>query len=455
MCQLLLPDFCEVVNYKENLMRSLNLRQVKFTNKADQINSDYGITIPKHYQINTRNGADKIIGKKEISDDFGIELSVEIVETDHVPTIFNREFIITKEVNTDGIKNKGIINTGNGADKITGVAKTDLSANAIIIFQALALAKTTDTAVISNLFTSVELNATTDGIDNSYSHINTGNGKDYISGFADASITAVAIANADISAIVDDITQTPNSENLTAFAQAITVSIAQAKIIAKGINNTKGRISTGNDDDTICGKATSVNSTFSETFAGTFVTATPNSQAVAEAVANAVAETEDMAIAIDNQKGLINTGNGNDHIIAIAEARNKAIAINNTHGLINTGNGNDTIIANATSNESYSIFGGHINMGNGNDQLKASNFGGGVNINMGNGDDFVVGFGEATLNGGSGFDILNVGTYNIEDFQINLGTNNNQVTFELNNIIMNTIGFEQFDFANGSFNINF
>lgn len=432
-------------------MPSLNLNRAEFTNSNDKIKSNSGIFNPKNSTVNTLNGADKIIGQTYVSNDLGVGVLVDVAEEDFDSTIVPVEFMGRAKINIDGLKNKGIINTGNGADKIVGIAKTNLSATANTVSQAIALAETVDTAAITNVFVSVEVNATTDGIDNSGGEIHTGNGGDHIYGFADGFISAIATAYADASAIVN----TDMPESLTAFAEAIAISLAQADIIARGINNTKGKITTGSGHDTIIGKAISGASTFSDSFAGTFATATPESQAFAESVANALAETQDTAIAIDNTKGLISTGTGGDLIKAIAEAGNKAIAIDNTKGRIFTGSGNDTIIATATGSESFGILGGYIDMGDGDDRLEASSFGSGVNIKMGKGDDFVSGFGDAKLDGGKGFDILSFEDYNIQDFSISsLGTNDNRVIFELDGITMITTRFEQFNFANSTLTLN-
>lgn len=432
-------------------MQFFNLTQAKFTNKTDEVESNNGILNPKNSTVNTLNGADKIIGKTSVSGDLGVGVLVDMVAEDFGSTIVSVEFISRDSINIDGIKNKGIINTGKGADQVVGIATTDLSATANTVSQAIALAETVDTAVITNVFASIELNATTDGIDNSHAQIHTDNGSDLIYGFADGFISAIATAYADASALVNaDI-----PESLATFAEAIAISLAQADIITRGINNTKGKITTGTGHDTIIAKAISGASTLSDSFADTFATANPQSQAVAHAIANAIAETKDIAIAMDNTKGFISTVKGNDTIVAIAEAGNTAIGIDNTKGKIFTGKGNDTIIANATGSESYGIFGGYINMGKGDDSLEASTLGGGVNIKMGKGNDFVAGFGDAKIDGGKGFDIFSFEDYNIEDFSIrSLGANNNRMIFELDGITMITTRFEQFNFANSTLNLN-
>ncbi|QYX30180.1 hypothetical protein [Sphaerospermopsis torques-reginae] len=434
-------------------MSYLNLRRVKFTNKTDKVDSKYGIFNPKNSTVNTFHSADQIIGKTSVGGDFGFGVLVDVTARDLHSTIIAVEFSARASITTNGIKNEGIINTGKGTDRIVGIATANLYVTATTVSQAIA--KTANTAAITNAFASIQFAAIANGIDNSSGKINTGDGNDRIYGIAKASIAAITKAYANASAILDTVTPAPKSANPTAFAKATATSLVQANIIVRGINNTKGIINTGKGNDYISARATSSASTFAGTYADTLASATSESQALAEAVANAFAKAEDQAIAINNNRGTIFTGNGSDHIEAIAEAGDKAIAIDNNRGEIITGNGNDTIIAKATGSESYGIFGGNIYMGNGNDSLKASNFGSGVNINMGNGRDFVQGFGNAKIDGGAGFDILSFGAYKIEDFNISLGANNNQVILTLDGITMITTNFEQFNFDNGNSTIKY
>jgi hypothetical protein len=86
-------------------------------------------------------------------------------------------------------------------------------------------------------------------------------------------------------------------------------------------------------------------------------------------------------------EGVINTGNGNDSIIANA-------SIYNNRGSINTGDGNDSIIANegfrSGLNSSGSVF-------------------------LGEGEDSIKGFGSGDFYGGNGNDTLELtpGTYTV------------------------------------------
>jgi hypothetical protein len=394
-------------------MKRLDLSKVNFTNKSDVVDPGIAIFNPKFSIVNTWKGADEIIGTESVNGDFGFGVLVGVAAKDFDSLI--AEFSGRARVAANGINNKGIINTNQGRDAVSGTATANLSATAETVSQAIAIAENADTSAIANAFAAIEFKATADGIDNSGGEINTNKGGDKVEGETEGSIAAVARATADASAIVEAVAKAPVS---TAFAEAIAQSLARAEIAAKGINNKQGTITTGKGRDAIAATATSSAATLSQAAAFAVSSAPPENQALAQAVANAFATASDQAIAIDN-----------------------------TRGLISTGDGKDTIIAKATGSESYGIFGGNIFTGNGDDTIKASSFGGGVNIEMGKGKDFVEGFGDATVDGGQGFDTLSFGSYNKSDFKISLGANNGDAVFELDGITMQTRGFEQFIFA--------
>lgn len=402
-------------------MKRLDLSKVNFTNKSDVVDPGIAIFNPKFSIVNTWKGADRIIGTDSVNGDFGFGVLVEVAAEDFDDLIVSAEFSGRARIAANGIKNKGTIDTNQGRDVVSGTATANLSATAETVSQAIAIAETADTGVITNAFAAIEFKATADGIDNSGGEINTNKGGDTVEGETEGSIAAVAKAYADASAIVEAVAEAPVSEELTALAGAIAQSLAKASIIARGINNKEGTITTGKGADTIAATATCSAATLSQAAAFAVSSAPRENQALAQAVANAFATASDQAIAIDN-----------------------------TRGLISTGDGKDTIIAKATGSESYGIFGGNIFTGNGDDTIKASSFGGGVNIEMGKGKDFVEGFGDATVDGGQGFDTLSFGSYNKSDFKISLGVNNGDAVFELDGITMQTRGFEQFIFASGT-----
>ncbi len=126
---------------------------------------------------------------------------------------------------------------------------------------------------------------------------------------------------------------------------------------------------------------------------------------------------------IQNTKdGTITTEWGNDKITGDGNSsgtNSTAYGIVND-GIIDTGNGSDKLTGQATATiggTAYGIYGeGIIKTGNGNDQIIATStldgvqqkvtIGGGINIALGAGNDYLKGFGAATVDGGDGFDTL-------------------------------------------------
>jgi len=431
-----------------------DLSRVTFTNGPDVIppNGILGkIFNPAYSTVKTLKGADKIIGTDSVSGDFGFGVFVEAGAVNFGSVSTSAELSGRAQLAAKGLKNQGIIMTNRGRDVVRGTATANLSATAETVSQAIAIAETAETSVITEVFAALEFQATAHGIDNAGGEINTNRGGDTIDGETEGAIAAIARASADASAIVEAVAEAPMSEELTAFAGAIAQSLAQVEITAKGINNQEGKMTTGKGADTITAEATTRGATLSQAAAFALSTAPPDNQAVAQAVAEAVAETSDEAIAIDNTRGLIRTGKGGETLEATAEADERAIAIQNSQGVIRMGKGKDTIIAQATGTESDGIYGGEIFTGPGADELKASSFGGGVKIKMGRGPDWVEGFGDATLDGGQGLDTLSFGSYYKSDFQISFGSNKGEAQFELDGLTMQTSGFEQFIFADGSY----
>lgn len=117
----------------------------------------------------------------------------------------------------------------------------------------------------------------------------------------------------------------------------------------------------------------------------------------------------------------------------------------------------------------YGIYGeGIIKTGNGNDQIIATStldgvqhkitIGGGINIALGAGNDYFKGFGEATVDGGDGFDTLDLKAFKRSELivsGVNSGNtlNSANLTFNSNgnSISLSTTGFEKFIFADSSF----
>ena len=110
---------------------------------------------------------------------------------------------------------------------------------------------------------------------------------------------------------------------------------------------------------------------------------------------------------------------------------------------INTGSGNDEVIASAQ------ISGTRV------DGFAADPFTGGtVTVNTGSDDDLVKGFGQGNFDGGEGNDIYDLSEYSQSEFTIEIGTGtNNEVNFTHTDLLgestASTQGFEVFRFADG------
>lgn len=436
-------------------MRRLNLSRIRFTNRADRV--DPGVTIfnPKNSFVKTLRGRDSLIGTSSLNGDFGFGVLVGVGAQDFGSLASSTEFEANFRLRTQGINNKGTIETNSGQDVIKGTASANLSVSTNTVAEAIAVAKFVDTSVITQVLASLGVEASVIGINNSKATIKTGLGSDAVAGQTEGSISATATASVDASAIVEAIAGAPISDELIAFANAIATSLTAASITATGIKNKKGLLSTGSGRDKLTATATTQSGTFAGTSSSTFSSAPPENQALALAVAEAVAVASDIAIAIDNTGGKITTGNGADTIIATAEAAGKAFGIINTGGVINTGQGADQIIVQATGEEAYGLYGGRVNLGAGKDLLTGT-FGGGVVVNAGRGNDFIDGsagdFGNATLRGGRGQDTLSLASSLADFSDISIGANT-QVTFNLDGMTLVTTGFEEFILAGETYTL--
>ncbi len=440
----------------------LDLSQYNFTSGKDVVNPGKTIYNPAGSTVKTLRGNDEIIGYDSINSDFGFGVFVGVATSD-ASAVTSVDISDQANLEANGIDNKGSISTNRGRDIVKGTATANISVSVNTASEAIASAKNLDSTAIAQTFGSLEINAIANGINNSGS-INTGDGSDSVDGDITSSITASATATTDATAIVQAVAQAPVDDSLTAFAAATAQSIARASVVATGIKNVGGEISTGRGGDHISATATSDSATYSEASSFTLTAATPENQALAISIADAIAEVEDKAIAIDNQNGLISLGRGGDSITATASATDTAIAINNQNGTIRTGDGADKITAYASGNNSYGIVGGDILTGNGRDEIATSNVSGGANIKMGAGQDTVKidGFGgNGTVNGGRGnADTFEFGL-SLEEFEsmggnIILGSQrNNEVTLELNGESLNIVNFEQFSFGGQSVNFEF
>ena len=449
-----------------------DLSTFEFTPLSDVVDLEQTIINLISSDINTLEGNDQIIGNVSIVGDFGFQ-EIAKVEAEGLDSVMNssfnsiNSFMDQANVDGDGIINRGIISTNEGSDLLQGIASANLSATAEAVAEAVAVVKNFSASAIANAFASIDFQATADGIDNVGGIINTNSGNDNIGSSIIGSISAIATATADATAIVEAIATMPMSESLVAFAEAVALSLAQATIVARGINNKQGQIYTGLGKDTISSTANTSTISITDSVTSTLAIVPEENaalaQASASAFADAFAEATAQAIAIDNSYGLIDTGEDDDSIIATSNSTatdtndtnevpistGSSIAIDNTEGLISTGNGNDSIIAQGKDEPlSYGILGGQIFTGAGEDTVIASKFGGKVEIYTGGGNDYVEGFGSAALFGGNGFDAVNLTiSKEIDLDSINIAGQN--AFFSLDGMLLRTSDFEQFTFANG------
>ncbi|MEH1969842.1 hypothetical protein [Nostoc sp.] len=198
-----------------------------------------------------------------------------------------------------------------------------------------------------------------------------------------------------------------------------------------------------------------------------------------------------------SNSGTLNAGDGNDTItgtgtggtggkgvligltnsIPPGEIRSKngdggsGIGISND-GIIDTGNGHDILTGQATTTIggiAYGIYGqGIIKTGDGNDKIIATSnidkvqqkvtIGGGIRFELGTGNDYFKGFGSAIVDGGNGFDTLDVKAFKRSEVSVSgviSGNSLNPANITFNNngnlITLLTTGFENFIFADSSF----
>jgi hypothetical protein len=227
--------------------------------------------------------------------------------------------------------------------------------------------------------------------------------------------------------------------------------IIQLGIYGDGIYNKRGTIDTGDGDDKIIGLSERGEGIVME--GGTIITgdgqdtvsgigASYGMYLYSDSILD-TGEDNDIITGSINSSGIINTGSGNDSIIANTEFSNRGLENlgfigtddgNDTitsngflynQGIIETGNGDDSIIVNGSVGDNGTRYGiynnrGAINMGDGNDSIIANEgFESGPNSGgawfLGEGDDYIKGYGSGDFYGGNGNDTLELtpGTYTV------------------------------------------
>jgi len=261
--------------------------------------------------------------------------------------------------------------------------------------------------------------------------LDTGDGQDLLEGFAEASgQTDVASFGLLIENTVTQIGDDTLLGDATANSADVALAAGIAVGLAEGIYEKQNSVDSRDNGDGIdYGLGAE---------AGVLITGRDHD--IIKATANAVAHNEAVARGLDSANGVVNLGKGDDEILAQATAH--------------SGNG---------ESEAFGIFGGEINAGHGSDTIKAhsnddlvgisgfslvggQSFGGDVEINLEEGDDTLLGFGEASADGGNGHDILQF-EFSLKEFVEGGGTVNESADFSFADITFKTAGFEQFQFG--------
>jgi hypothetical protein len=209
------------------------------------------------------------------------------------------------------------------------------------------------------------------------------------------------------------------------------------------LSNVDSNIDTGNDDDiiTVTGMAGLQN------YYATITTGNGNDIITGAGTSDrGISNSSRTARGILRRRGIINTGDGND-IITGTSMENNGIENSSQFSIIDTGDGNDVI----NGIGSIGIYNdGTINTGNGEDSIIADGgFDGMGSVFLGNGKDDLKGFGSGTFNGGNGKDTLELtsGTYTV-------GISGTAVNFTKGGIIMNTSEFEKLQAGNTTYNFS-
>lgn len=167
---------------------------------------------------------------------------------------------------------------------------------------------------------------------------------------------------------------------------------------------------------------------------------------------------------------VIDTGRGSDQVIGEASGNGNLVIAGIAQlfgGSIATGAGRDEVtgiaVNTASTGTTVGISGVTIDTGSEADVVtgratiagqRANGFGSNVTVELGSGNDRLVGFGDLTANGGSGFDTWDLRGYRLSEFQITKTAPNTTraATFQGPGAATATIqGFEVFLFDNGIF----
>jgi Ca2+-binding RTX toxin-like protein len=350
-----------------------------------------------------------------------------------------------------GIYNvKGIIDTGDGNDILTGILDTPNQESQYGIYNENSIIDTgngNDTIISINNITNVPSASFTYGIYNVSSTIDTGSGNDIILGNGESGIVN-NLGTFNTGDGSDTITGIGSIFNAGTFntGNGNDIITGTSKDYSGILNSSNSSIDTGDGNDII----TAVGTGYIIYNVGTINTGNGNDFIIAEE-----ANGSSLPLYSSANYGTINTGNGNDFIslqgglyntgggMFLGEGNDSLTltppkddipnrALVNT-SILDTGDGDDIITTNGfIDNRDV------INTGNGKDSIIAERgFDGSGSLLLGDGQDYLRGFGSGNFNGGSGKDALELtsGSYTI-------GRSGDTVSFTKDSIIMNTSEFE-------------
>jgi hypothetical protein len=329
--------------------------------------------------------------RKNSFDGYGIDNERGIIDTGNGDDLITG---INQAVGGVGIWSlSGIINTGDGSDRIIATARVGISS--------------VETAFnTGNGDDRIEATSNTEfglGILNQSGSIDTGAGNDLISGSGFVGIANTIGSTIDTGDGNDRISSISNQASIENY----------------------GTINTGNGQDSIISRGGNLIN-----WGGLFLGDGNDSLAYDDYV------TDVPTRALENFN-FIGTGDGNDTITSSGVIYNQ--------GIIETGNGDDSIIVNRIGFGIHNN-GGRIETGNGNDRIIAyGGFQSGSNssgaVILGDGEDHLTGFGSGDFYGGNGRDILELtpGSYTVGIW----GEGGESVIFTKGNQLMITSEFEQ------------
>jgi len=417
---------------------AINLSNVTFTDQGDIIppSGVEPIFVPSFATINTLAGDDIINGGNNITGNYSFRNILGTLNTNSGNDIITGIYQYSSGISSSGIENTGTfhpsdagfatINTGDGNDTITGISNSHGIENIIGII---------DTGDGNDMITGIS--GFGFGILTGAATINTGNGDDIITAMGGDTGIDSRVPTTIITGDGNDIITATGDSGWGILLLGGRIDTGEGNDIINGTGGTTGlvfsspvfsediksRINTGEGDDIISGTGgeSGIASDYIDTGEGDdTISGTGSEYGLGSGYIN-TGNGDDIISGAGSQGGIgssyIDAGNGNDIITSIGVIYNG--------GVINTGDGNDSIIANegleSGSNNSGAWF-------------------------LGEGEDYIKGFGSGDFYGGNGNDTLELtpGTYTVGIW----GEGGESAIFTKANQLMITSEFEKLKAGN-------